>query len=84
MHYVGDVAPLLSLRRWKRAFLWPPCTQQTLSDKTHSHSKRRDGRMLWGIAFFLRCLCTDADCVVVEQPDTVIPDYTGVRATTRL
>eukprot|EP00965_Chrysotila_dentata_P024005 795253-Pleurochrysis_carterae.AAC.1 len=82
-HDVGDFEPLLNLTSWKRVFAWPPCTHQTTSNTTHAHQKRRDGRAFWGIALVLRCLCADADCVVVEQPDTIIPAATGIAPTVR-
>ena len=73
--YVGDMVDVIALKRWQRAFFWPPCVHQTLSDTTSHSAKFRDGRAFWGIALFIRCLCAPADCVMVEQPDTVIPRF---------
>ena len=67
------VLPLLP--RWRRVYLFPPCTHQTLSSSTFRSDKELDGRMFWGIAFFIFCWCACADSLMVEQPDTVIPDY---------
>eukprot|EP00965_Chrysotila_dentata_P003440 111898-Pleurochrysis_carterae.AAC.2 len=32
----------------------------------------RDGRTFLGLALTLRCWCASADCVALEQPDTIL------------
>ena len=61
--------------RWHRFYGFPPCTHQTLSDTTSREAKQLDGRMFWGIAFFIWLWCANAAMLLLEQPDTVIPDY---------
>ena len=73
--YIGRFSDVAPLRRWERAFFWPPCTHQTLSDTLSRDPKMLDGRTFWGIALVIYCLCTDANCVMVEQPDTIIPRF---------
>ena len=58
---------------WLRAYLFPPCTHQTLSDTTAREAKELDGRRFWGILLVIWCWCTYALMLLVEQPDTVIP-----------
>ena len=57
------VLPMVS--RWHRLYGFPPCTHQTLSDTTSREAKQLDGRMFWGIAFFIHmalvCQCHLAD-----------------------
>ena len=80
MHFRGDLRLVIAAsvevdHRWAIAFFWPPCTQQVLSDEFCLPHKIRDGRAFFGVAFFLLCYTfSHADCVVVEQPDTLIPD----------
>jgi len=61
--------------RWRAVFAFPPCTHQTLTDRFTRHYKELDGRTFWGIALFIYVLCADSESVLVEQPDTIIPDY---------
>ena len=75
MAYVGDMVDVMPLRRWARALFWPPCVHQTLSDTLSRDAKMLDGRAFWGIALVVKCRCVDADCVMVEQPDTIIPQF---------
>eukprot|EP00965_Chrysotila_dentata_P030715 1022945-Pleurochrysis_carterae.AAC.2 len=44
----------------------------------------RDGRAFLGLAFLLRCWCADADCVVLEQPNTIAPDFLPLPRPARL
>ena len=74
-HICMDLRAVLYLKRWKRALLFPPCTHQTLSDTTAREAKQLDGRMFWGILFVIWCYCAPATMLLVEQPDTVIPDF---------
>ena len=78
LHFRGPLQLVLELEHaWSVAFLWPPCTHQVLSDTTSREDyKMHDGRTYWGLAFWLYCMCRPvAPVVVVEQPDTIIPDY---------
>eukprot|EP00965_Chrysotila_dentata_P093533 3090084-Pleurochrysis_carterae.AAC.1 len=84
MHYVGDVSDLLNIKRWRRAFLFLPCTHQVRCDTLTLRQKMRHGRAFWGLAFLLRCRCTDADCVVLEQPNTIAPDFLPLPRPARL
>ena len=74
-HAILDLADVLFLAVWLDAFLFPPCTHQVLSDTRAAMAKRLDGRTFWGIALFIFCWCVHAHRVLVEQPDTIIPDY---------
>ena len=74
MHTCLDMQLVLHLKRWHRVFAFPPCTHQTLSDTTSRLAKMADGRMFWGILLVLWSYCTVALMLLVEQPDTVIPD----------
>ena len=77
LHFCGRLQDVLECEHeWELAFLWPPCTHQTLSDTRSQPFKLMDGRSFWGIAFFIHALTrVRARVVVVEQPDTIIPDY---------
>eukprot|EP00965_Chrysotila_dentata_P168505 5564470-Pleurochrysis_carterae.AAC.1 len=50
----------------------------------HATTQMRDGRTFWGLAFLLRCWSASADCVVLEQPDTILSDFIHLPAPTRL
>ena len=69
-----DVMPLVGYPI-RRCYAFPPCTHQTLSDTTARQAKMLDGRTFWGIMFVIWCWCLDAVLMMVEQPDTVIPDF---------
>lgn len=80
VHACLDVRLVLSMRTrlsgrgpWIHAYLFPPCTHQTLSDTTSGDAKELDGRRFWGILLVIFCMCTYAIMLLVEQPDTVIP-----------
>jgi hypothetical protein len=66
---------VLNLKRWRRAFLFPPCTHQTLSDTIGRPFKEQDGRMFYYILFVIWCYCVVAMMLLVEQPDTRVPDF---------
>lgn len=73
-HVQMDVREVLGARRWREAYLHPPCTHQVRSNAAALIHKMYDGRTFWGIALFIYSLCVDADRVFVEQPNTIIPD----------
>ena len=80
VHACMDMRIVLQMRTrfngrepWIRAYLFPPCTHQTLSDTTSREAKELDGRRFWGILFVIWCTCVYAVMLMVEQPDTVIP-----------
>ena len=75
VHACLDMRLVLSRKRWLRAYLFPPCTHQTLSDTTCRELKEQDGRMFWGILFVIWCYCTLACMLLVEQPDTHVPNF---------
>ena len=75
VHAILDLRLVLRLRRWRRVYLFPPCTHQTLSNTGSRRDKDLDGRTFWGIAFFIYCYCTDCASLLVEQPDTRIPEF---------
>ena len=83
VHACLDMRLVLRRKRWIRAYIFPPCTHQTLSDTTGRYFKEQDGRMFYGILFVLWCYCTWALCLLLEQPDTRVPDY-FIRPTQRL
>ena len=74
-HAVIDLRLVLGLTIWHHVFLFPPCTHQVLSDTRAGADKRLDGRSFWGIAFFIYCWCVRARMRMMEQPNTIIPDY---------
>lgn len=80
LHFCGPLQDVLECEHtWELAFLWPPCTHQTLSDTRAQPFKLMDGRSFWGIALFIYALTrVRARVVVVEQPDTIIPKYYDV------
>ena len=55
VHACMDMRLVLRLKRWHRAFIFPPCTHQTLSDTIAGPSKQQDGRMFYGILFVIWC-----------------------------
>ena len=75
VHAILDLRLVLRRRRWRRVYLFPPCTHQTLSNTNTRRDKDLDGRTFWGIAFFIYCYCTDCASLLVEQPDTRIPEF---------
>ena len=90
VHACMDMRIVLEMRTryngrgpWLRAYLFPPCTHQTLSDTTAARAKELDGRRYWGILFVIWCHCVYAIMLLVEQPDTVIPSL-HMRPTQRL
>ncbi|KAL3916451.1 MAG: hypothetical protein SGPRY_006815, partial [Prymnesium sp.] len=46
---------------------------KVLSVAASPQAKHVDARTFRGIALFIYCMCVDAQRVVIEQPDTVIP-----------
>lgn len=74
-HARMDVRHVIKAKVWEDAFMHPPCTHQVRGDVIAMRAKHLDGRTFWGIAFFIYCWCVDADRVMVEQPNTVIPDH---------
>lgn len=86
MHACVDMRIILCRDyRWQDALLFPPCTHQVLSDRNRGSyiAKRLDGRTFFGICLVHLCWCVNARRVLVEQPDTIIPDY-SLRPTQRL
>ena len=75
VHACLDMRLVLHRKRWLRAYLFPPCTHQTLSDTNGRHFKEQDGRMFYGILLVIWCYCTAATCLLLEQPDTRVPDF---------
>ena len=56
VHACLDMRHVLQMRTpsngrgpWLHAYLFPPCTHQTLSDTTAGEAKEADGRRFWGI-----------------------------------
>jgi hypothetical protein len=78
LHATLDLHFVLHRRRWRSVFAFPPCTHQTLADRFTRHHKELDGRTFWGIAFFIYVLFSDAASVLVEQPDSIIPNTIAV------
>ena len=71
MRLVLEMRSLTSGRDpWLHAYIYPPCTHQTLSDTTGYNAKRADGRLFWGILFVIWCWCVHALMLLVEQPKT--------------
>ena len=75
VHACLDMRLVLLRKRWLRAYLFPPCTHQTLSDTTSWRAKQQDGRMFYGILFVIWCYCVCALMLLVEQPRTRVPDF---------
>ena len=75
VHAQLDLRVVLPRLRWRRVYLFPPCTHQTTSNTNSRREKDLDGRTFWGIAFFVYCYCTDCDSLLIEQPDTRIPGF---------
>ena len=75
VHACLDMRLVLHRKRWLRAYIFPPCTHQTLSDTTCRRFKEQDGRMFFGILFVIWCYCTLALMLMVEQPDTHVPNF---------
>ena len=76
VHACVDARLVVSMRpSWNRVYAFPPCTHQTLSDTTSSVDKQADGRTFWGIMFFLWCWSIPATMLMLEHPDTVVPDF---------
>jgi hypothetical protein len=74
-HTTLDLRLVALLKVWDDSYFFPSCTHQTKSDTTSFEAKCMDGRTFWGIAFFIFCWCVPAQRKMVEQPDTVIPDF---------
>lgn len=56
-----------------RRLLWPPRTQQVIGDELCLPYKIVNWQTYFGFDFFLSCYTTpNAECVVMEQPDTII------------
>ena len=60
MHYKGDMRPLLTIKQWDRAYLFPNCFQQLRADLDCLELKIADHRAFWGCAFVLLCICGHA------------------------
>jgi hypothetical protein len=75
VHACLDMRLVLREKKWHRAFLFPPCTHQTLSDTTSRSEKEQDGRMFYGILFVIWCYSVLACMILVEQPNTRVPDF---------
>ena len=76
VHACMDLRLVLPRKQFVRAYLFPSCTHQTLSDTGGKHFKEQDGRMFWGILFVIWCYTTAcAAMILVEQPDTRVPDF---------
>ena len=83
VHACMDMRLVLMRKRWLRAYIFPPCTHQTLSDTIARYYKEQDGRMFYGILFVIWCYCVVALMLLVEQPDTRVPDF-FIRPTQRI
>ena len=55
VHACLDMRLVLHRKRWVRAYLFPPCTHQTLSDTNGRFFKEQDGRMFYYILFVIWC-----------------------------
>ena len=67
-NYRGEVLALGEelKHKWDVVLAWPPCTHQTISDARTQPDKLGDGRLWWGMAFVIRCLCmcsTSSQCL---------------------
>ena len=78
MHACLDVRAVAGKRRWQKAYFFPPCYQQLRADEHCLEHKLRDGRAFWGCLTVIWCTCVDADMVIVEQPDTIVADFTDI------
>ena len=75
MHACVDaLADVFLEHAWGRVYAFPPCTHQTLSDRRSGEAKCLDGHAFWGILFFVACWCIECEGLMLEQPDTIIPD----------
>ena len=74
-HALLDVRKVALLKVWGDAYFFPMCTHHTNSDTTAADAKYSDGRAFWGIAFFIFCWCVPAVRLMLEQPDTIIPNF---------
>ena len=74
-HAVLDLQLVLPLQVWFDVYLFPPCTHHVRSDTRTLAYKQLDGRSFWGIAFFIYCWCICALLLLLEQPNTIIPDF---------
>ena len=75
MHACMDARDLMNIKRWQRAFFFPPCYQQLRADVDCLPLKIKDGRAFWGSLLVIRTLWADAEVIVTEQPDSVVADY---------
>lgn len=76
VHAILDLREVAGARCWRSVYVFPPCYHQTLSDTTAREAKLRDGRAFWGCTFMIWCWCIEVTRgVLVEQPDTCIPDF---------
>ena len=75
VHACIDMRFILRLKVWKRLYIFPPCTHQTLSDTLGRPFKEQDGRMFFYILFVIWCYCVPSLMLMLEQPDTRVPDF---------
>ena len=81
MHAQLDARLVMHLKRWERAYLFPPCFQQLRADEHCLPAKIADGRAYFGCATVALCCCVDAEIIVVEQPDTIFFDVCDIPST---
>lgn len=82
-HIVGDCLPLLngscsfvteagqSVRidgKWDLIVAHPPCTDIAVSGARWFKEKQQDYRQQKAVAFFMQCVCANADRIAVENP----------------
>lgn len=90
-HIKGDVLPLLNgyctfktqdslthylNSRWDMLIAFPPCTHLAVSGARHFDKKRKDGRQIDAVQFFMKFINADCDKIAIENPVGIISgDY---------
>ena len=67
-YYKGDLQDVAHLRRWRRAFCFPPCEHQARSSSSSMAEKILDGRTWWGMCMLTYCICLPAEVSLVDNP----------------
>lgn len=73
-HIQGDVIPVLS-QGWDLMIAHPPCTHLAVSGAAHFEAKRKDGRQMEAVKFFLMLANAPIPKICVENPVCIMSSY---------
>lgn len=67
-HMQCDIFHAIKLRRWDMMIAFPPCTHLAVSGARHFEEKKKDGRQLAAVNFFMDLVECGINKIAIENP----------------